>query len=162
MFKRSPSLTYLYGALDTTPPPPKVSSFALLIFKFSPALVFIPGEEEQASKAANQGERSGRHSGHDHARGLPHILVNINIGIIRIILVNMANWPSMLEVLLAIHFCCIIVSPLNLHFFGSLLISQIRPNLPTTKPRSWWDMSLNVSSPSGRRRKSQSTSSGEH
>ena len=25
MFKRSPCLTYLYGALDTTPPPPKVS-----------------------------------------------------------------------------------------------------------------------------------------
>ena len=23
MFKRSPCLTYLYGALDTTPPPPK-------------------------------------------------------------------------------------------------------------------------------------------
>ena len=91
MFKRSPSLTYLYGALDTTPPPPKVSSFASLVFKFSAALVFIPGEEEQASKAANQGERSGRHSGHDHARGLPHILVNINIGIIRNILVNMAK-----------------------------------------------------------------------
>ena len=91
MFKRSPSLTYLYGALDTTPPPPKVSSFALLVFKFSPALVFIPGEEEQASKAANQGERSGRHSGHDHARGLLYNLVNINIGIIRIILVNMAK-----------------------------------------------------------------------
>ena len=26
MFQRSPCLTYLYGALDTTPPPPKYST----------------------------------------------------------------------------------------------------------------------------------------
>ena len=31
MFKRSPCLTYLYGALDTTPPPPKV------LFRGSPS-----------------------------------------------------------------------------------------------------------------------------
>ena len=66
MFKRSPCLTYLYGALDTTPPPPKVSVDPLRV-KTCFHLNFLPltilGEEGEGAKGhtSNQGEGFGRH-----------------------------------------------------------------------------------------------------
>ena len=115
MFKRSPSLTYLYGALDTTPPPPKVSSFALLVSSFLRHLCLSQEKKNRPQRQPTK-VKDLVATQDTTMQEVCHIFSSTSTS--SAILVNMQE--VLFYILLANHSCCLFVSPLNLFFFWKL------------------------------------------